>query len=57
MVHKIVIGNPKENKFNCGAERVIMPTTRLISSRYPTIGIIMRTAVSNIFSEELKIAK
>ena len=47
----MVIGNPKENKFSCGAERVIMPIATLIRSTTITTGNIITDAFKNIEPE------
>ena len=50
-VPSIVIGNPKENKFNCGADRVIIPIETFISSTTSTTGNIIIEAFKNIDPE------
>ena len=50
-VPSIVIGNPKENKFSCGADRVIIPIATLISSTTSTTGNIIIAAFKNIEPE------
>jgi len=54
MTLKIVIGKPNENRFSCGADRVIMPTARLIKNNTPTIGNIMSAAFVKSFSDVKK---
>ena len=50
-VPSIVIGKPKENKFSCGADRVIIPIATLISSTTNTTGNIIIAAFKNIDPE------
>ena len=50
-VPSIVIGKPKENKFSCGADRVIIPIATLISSTTSTTGNIIIEAFKNIEPE------
>ena len=50
-VPSIVIGKPKENKFDCGADRVIIPIATLISSTTSTTGNIIIEAFKNIEPE------
>ena len=40
----MVTGKTKEKRFNCGAERVIMPAETLIMSIIPTTGSIIKEA-------------
>ena len=47
----MVIGKPKENKFSCGAERVIIPIATLINSTTSTNGNIITEAFRNIEPE------
>ena len=50
-VPSMVIGKPKENKFSCGAERVIIPIATLIKSTTSTNGNIITEAFRNIEPE------
>ena len=50
-VPSIVMGKPKENKFSCGADRVIIPIATLISSTTNTTGNIIIEAFRNIEPE------
>ena len=50
-VPSIVIGKPKENKFSCGADRVIIPIATLISNTTSTTGNIIIEAFKNIEPE------
>ena len=50
-VPSMVIGKPKENKFSCGAERVIIPIATLINSTTSTTGNIITEAFKNIEPE------
>ena len=50
-VPSIVIGKPKENKFSCGADRVIIPIATLISSTTSTTGNMIIEAFKNIEPE------
>ena len=50
-VPSIVMGKPNENKFSCGADRVIIPIATLISSTTSTTGIIIIDAFKNIEPE------
>ena len=50
-VPSIVIGKPKENKFSCGADRVIIPIATLVSSTTSTTGNIIIEAFKNIEPE------
>ena len=50
-VPSIVIGKPKENKFSCGADRVIIPIATLIRSTTSTTGNIIIEAFKNIEPE------
>ena len=50
-VPSIVIGNPKENKFNCGADRVIIPIATFINSTINTTGNIIIDAFKNMEPE------
>ena len=40
----INIGNPNENKFNCGADFVITPTATFVNNNPPTTGSIISPA-------------
>ena len=44
----MVTGKTKEKRFNCGAERVMMPAETLIMSIIPTTGSIIKEAAINI---------
>ena len=44
----MLIGKPNENRFNCGADRVITPMTRLIASKKAVIGSMIMVAARNI---------
>ena len=50
-VPSIVIGKPKENKFSCGADLVIIPIATLISNTTSTTGNIIMEAFKNIEPE------
>ena len=50
-VPSIVIGKPNENKFNCGADRVIIPIATLVSNTTRTTGIIIIDAFKNMEPE------
>ena len=50
-VPSIVIGKPKENKFSCGADRVIIPIATFIRSTTKTTGNIIIEAFRNIDPE------
>ena len=50
-VPSMVIGKPKENKFSCGAERVIIPIATFISSTTNTTGNIIIDALRNMEPE------
>jgi len=50
-VPRIVIGNPKENRFSCGADRVIMPIETLMSNTMIITGSIIIEAFKNIEPE------
>ena len=45
---RIVTGKTKENKFNCGADLVIIPAETLIISIIPTTGNIIKEAATNM---------
>ena len=44
----IVTGKTKEKRFNCGAERVMIPAATFIISITPTTGSIINEAAINI---------
>ena len=45
---RIVTGKTKENKFNCGADLVIIPAATFIISIIPTTGNIIKDAAINM---------
>ena len=53
-VARIVSGNPKENKFNCGADFVMKPMPKLIKNKMLTMGSTMVTAEVNKKSADVR---
>ena len=48
MLQELLLEKQKENKFNCGADLVIIPAETLIISIIPTTGNIIKEAAINM---------